>query len=207
MPVVSWQHAFTLQHPVPASAIGRVIPHVARAPSRQCAAGTPCIPGDVLAAVVHEGLVPGPGAAVMEVPPDHGSLPFLCILPRWAHFPRADHHSLCCAHVLAHPQIAGAPAIVATLFGRVERNSSCIGVAVACNTAPSAIVPHVGCIVICRSARGSRLQLCTTVTCGSSRRVARVVQAKATVDIVEVDGRAIAASFQVSTLRLPCDSI
>ena len=86
VPVVSWQHAFTLQHPVPDSAICRVIPHVARAPSRQCAAGTPCIPGDVLAAVVHEGLVPGPGAAVMEVPPDDGSLPFLCILPRWALF-------------------------------------------------------------------------------------------------------------------------
>ncbi len=92
---------------------------------------------------------------------------------------------------------------MATLFGRVELNASRIGVSVTQSSAPSAIVPHVGCIVICRSApRVGLLPLFRGLTC--ARRVTRVVQAKATADIVEVDGRPIAAAFQVCCVGHAC---
>ena len=48
-------------------------------------------------------------------------------------------------------QVGGSSVIVATLFGRVERNLSRIGVAVARGSAPRAIVPQVGHVVVCRS--------------------------------------------------------
>ena len=50
------------------------------------------------------------------------------------------------------PQVGGAAALVATLFGRVESSASRIGVVLTRGAAPRAIVPQVGGIVTCRSA-------------------------------------------------------
>ena len=110
--------------------------------SRPCSpqndAGTPCVPGDVLASVGHEGLEPGPGAAMMEV---RRVIIALCC----THSPRLYFHRL---SRLCASQVGGASAIVATLCGRVVLNLGRIGVTRDC--APRAIVPQVGCKVICR---------------------------------------------------------
>jgi hypothetical protein len=187
--LVSCQYASTTLYPV--RAIGRVIP----LRSHDFGAGTPCIPGDVLHAVGQEGVEPGPGAAVMQVP-QRQLLVFICsalLSPRaWQLYP---------LFTLEHSQVGGVSAIVATLFGHVERTASRVGVTVTRSSAPNAIVPQVGCIVICRSVRCSRLFSQTSAFLFgdhiSTRRVARVVQAKATAEIFEVDRRPIAATFQV----------
>jgi hypothetical protein len=80
-----------------------------------------------LAAAGDEGLEPGSGSALMEVRSRSLLFAFAQYLP-----------------------VGGASAIVATLYGRVERSANRIGVVVTRSSASRAIVPQVGCIVVCR---------------------------------------------------------
>ena len=151
-----------------------------------------------MASVGHEGLEPGPGAAMMEV--RRVIIALCCTLS-----PR-----LYCRQPLAFMRFSGWRRICnrshtvwscSAQFRTYRRNAR---LRTTRHRAASWLQSHLQvrtahkfALEACRSSRDLFLAILRVCSHMSQRRVTRVVQAKATVDIVEVDGRPIAAPFQV----------